>query len=100
VKAAIFHREARAELEEAVAYYERQKPGLGTALLSIVQETVSRIEQNPRLGGRYKATPFRHFLVRRFPYVIFYTERESGLWIVAVAHGKRRPDYWRRRRIP
>jgi toxin ParE1/3/4 len=40
----------------------------------------------------------RHPLVG-FPYQIFYTELEDAIWIAAVAHGRRRPDYWRRRRI-
>ena len=48
---------------------------------------------------RYKATEFRHYVVRRFPYIIFYVELEEAIWIVAVAHGRRRPDYWRRRRM-
>jgi toxin ParE1/3/4 len=24
---------------------------------------------------------------------------EECIWVVAIAHGKRRPDYWRRRQI-
>jgi hypothetical protein len=31
--------------------------------------------------------------------IAFYAELEEAIWIVAVAHGKRRPDYWRRRRF-
>ncbi len=32
-------------------------------------------------------------------YLIFYTEFEEFIWIVAIAHSKRTPDYWRRRQI-
>lgn len=97
MKPVIFHEEAKAELGEAVAYYEQQRTGLGLDLLSAVEEGVLRIQQNPQWGAPYKDTTLRHVLVRRFPYVIFYTERSDFIWIVAVAHGRRRPDYWRRR---
>lgn len=33
-----------------------------------------------------------------FPYYITYVVRESTLWILAVAHGQRKPDYWIERR--
>jgi toxin ParE1/3/4 len=98
VKPAVFHEEATAELEEAVAYYEQRNRGLGLDLLSVVNETVLRIRQDPQLGARYKNTRLRHLVVRRFPYVLFYREYEDAIWVAAVAHGRRRPDYWRRRR--
>jgi hypothetical protein len=31
---------------------------------------------------------------QRFPFNIFYLPGESEIVIVAVAHQKRRPDYW------
>jgi hypothetical protein len=29
-----------------------------------------------------------------FPYYISYIVRESVIWILALAHGHRRPEYW------
>ncbi len=98
MKPIFFHSRAKAELDEAVAYYERQKAGLGLDLLSAVEHAVRQIRRNPAFGALYKSTKYRHFLIRRFPYVVFYVELEDAIWILAVAHGKRRPDYWRRRR--
>ena len=93
-----FHRAARAELAKAVDYYESRRSGLGLDFQDEVEAVVRRIQPNPGIGGRYKDTNFRHCLVRRFPYVVFYRELESTIWIIAVAHGKRRPGYWSRRR--
>jgi len=98
VKRVVLHSEARAELTQAVAYYEEQTPGLGLDFLFAVERAVAQIQENPHFGARYKDTEFRNFVIRRFPYVIFYTEWEEAIWVVAVAHGKRRPDYWRTRR--
>jgi toxin ParE1/3/4 len=99
VKPVIIHSQARAELDEAMAFYEQQQAGLGLDLQRAVEQAIGRIQQHPQLGAPYKATELRHSIVRRFPYIIFYAELEEAIWIVAVAHGKRRPDYWRRRRI-
>jgi len=99
VKPVIIHSQARVELDEAIAFYERQRVGLGLDLQRAVERAIGRIQQHPQLGAPYKATEFRYYVLRRFPYIIFYAELEEAIWIVAVAHGKRRPDYWRRRRV-
>jgi toxin ParE1/3/4 len=99
VKPVIFHSQARAELEEAVAYYEKQRQGLGLALQSEVERTIAMLRRNPHRGARYKATEFRYRLARRFPYIVFYTELDDALWIAAIAHGKRKPNYWKGRQM-
>ncbi len=38
-----------------------------------------------------------HFLLRRFPYMIVYREVGTSVQIVAVAHCKRKPGYWKGR---
>jgi toxin ParE1/3/4 len=99
VKPVVFHSQARSELDDAVAYYEEQRHGLGLDLAAKVEQAVARIQQNPRLGSPYKRTVFRRQVVRRFPYVVFYRELDEAIWIVAVAHAKQRPDYWKRRKV-
>jgi hypothetical protein len=44
VKPVLFHSEATAELEEAIAYYEQRRFGLGAALLDEVQRAASLIQ--------------------------------------------------------
>jgi toxin ParE1/3/4 len=41
----------------------------------------------------------RRHLIERFPYAIIYREFDDRIFIVAVAHGLRRPDFWKTRRI-
>ncbi|CCI35129.1 conserved hypothetical protein [Microcystis aeruginosa PCC 9701] len=41
----------------------------------------------------------RRYLIRRFPYIIFYVEFEASIWVVAIANGKRKPDYWKKRNL-
>jgi toxin ParE1/3/4 len=99
VKPVIIHSEAIEELDAAVAYYEDQKVGLGLDFLVEVEQSLGKIQQNPNLGAVYKVTGLRRYVIQRFPFLVFYAELEDCLWVVAIAHGKRRPDYWRQRQI-
>lgn len=81
-----------------MAWYERQRTGLGLDFHGEVEKTLKRIEENPALGGPYKQTGYRFRLVHRFPFVTYYLELTDSIWVAAVAHESRRPDYWRRRR--
>lgn len=100
MKPAVFHDRAKAELDEAVDWYERRRVGLGTELKYSVGETVRQICKNPHAGSRYRATKFRYVLVRRFPYVVYYSEGTQAIQITAVAHGSRRPGFWKSRSDP
>lgn len=99
MKPVIIHSEAIEELDGAVAYYEDQKVGLGFNFLVEVEQALGKIQQNPNLGAVYKVTGLRRYVIQRFPFLIFYAELEEYIWVVAIIHGKRRPDYWRRRQI-
>lgn len=60
MKPIIIHSEAREELDQAIIYYEAQKVGLGLDLLSEVEQSLEKIQQNPNLGVLYKITGLRH----------------------------------------
>ena len=92
-------RAAALELEEAVAFYERRRTGLGGEFREAVTESIARIRSHPKRFARYKRSHFRFCLVKRFPYVIYFRETDDRIWVMAVAHGLRRPDYWRRRKL-
>ena len=90
---------ASAELYEAVRWYEEQRPGLGSELLDAVSGTLNFASNNPLAGAAISSDArTRRLIVRRFPYQIVYRMRREEILIVAVAHFKRRPDYWKDRR--
>ncbi len=99
MKPVIIHSEAIEELDGAVVYYEDQKVGLGLDFLIEVEQALDKIQQNPNLGAVYKLTGLRRYVIQRFPFLVFYAELEDCIWVAAIAHGKRRPDYWRQRQI-
>ncbi|MBW4676653.1 MAG: type II toxin-antitoxin system RelE/ParE family toxin [Desmonostoc geniculatum HA4340-LM1] len=93
MKFIVIHTEARKELDAAIGYYEAQKVDLGLDLLSEVEKVILKIQQNPNLGTPHKIEGIRRYAIQRFPYLIFYTELEEVIWVIAIAHSKRKPNY-------
>ena len=97
MKQVIFHDEATSELLDAVDYYEKQKPGLGIEFQSYVGKAVDSIVENPTIWSYYQETELQKYTIEKFPYLIFYVNDSELIWIMAIAHGKRRPNYWKNR---
>jgi plasmid stabilization system protein ParE len=92
----VFHRAARAELNEAAAWYERRRPDLGLELIGEVDHCVDLIGEQPDLGTPvYKDV--RRMTLRRFPYSLYYRRESKRVVVLSVFHGKRDPTIWRRR---
>lgn len=96
MKRLIVHSEAELELWQAVDYYETKSSGLGLDLAREVRRAFIDIQKEPKLWTKRKSSTRCH-LLQRFPYAIYYIEIEDAIWIVAVAHLRRKPYYWRKR---
>ena len=91
-----FHPEAQLELDEAIAYYEERSPGVGIDLRKQVESAIPKIQLHP-LRWSPSTHGTRRFMLRKFPYSLVYLEMLDHIWLVAVAHHKRRPGYWQKR---
>jgi toxin ParE1/3/4 len=87
---------AEEEFLHDVAGYEVERPGLGAEFIAEVERAVRRIAYFPRHGSPYFAAT-RRVGLRRFPYSIVYVPDPEDLLVVAVAHHRRKPGYWRSR---
>jgi toxin ParE1/3/4 len=72
---------------------------LGLDLLSEVEKVILKIQKNPNLGTPHKIEGIRRYAIQRFPYLTFYTELEEVIWVIAIAHSNRKPNYWKQRNI-
>ena len=88
-----FHAAARAELNDAVDYYEECEPGRGYEFLEDVYATIARMIQYPE-GWSQLSPRARRCLTKRFPYGVIYQVRRDDVRILAIAHSHRRPGYW------
>jgi hypothetical protein len=95
----VFDPAARDELAEAVAYYDQQRPALGDDFLAEVKRAVTRIREFPTAWPQVSRRS-RRCRVTRFPYGLVYQQTPEVIRILAVAHLRRRPRYWRAREKP
>lgn len=87
---------AREELNRAAEFYEGAVPGLGDDFLDDLERTVRFLQAHPEIGA-HAGRRFRRGHFARFPYSVIYVERDGEIVIVAIAHQRRRPGYWRAR---
>lgn len=92
-----FHSEADDEFAEAASFYELHLVGLGASFVAEVERAVSFIRERPDAGSPL-GRKVRKVLVPRFPYSVIYRQEADRILILAVAHQRRRPGYWRHRR--
>lgn len=92
------HADAAQELAEAVQWYEARCQGLGREFFDAVVESVESLHRTPEIG-----TPLsvdrrtRRLVLPRFPYNVVYRLSPAEIVVVAVAHARRRPGYWKHR---
>ena len=94
----VFHTEASAEYCDAYVWYADHDPQAADRFEQEVESAIQRIVQNPRRWPKFDET-HRKLVLHRFPYLVIYREHGNRIWIVAVAHGHRRPGYWKNRTI-
>jgi plasmid stabilization system protein ParE len=88
--------EALAEADEAIGWYYARNPAAAADFEAELEHACWQIIEAP-----YPWPPYRHqtrrFLLHRFPYEVVYREQAPKTLIVAVAHCRRRPGYWKTR---
>ncbi len=90
--------EAEAELEDAFDYYQRKRDGLGHKFLDDYLHGVQQIAGAPHRWPYDRASKVaRRYRLDHFPYNLIYRVLPDHCMIIAVAHQRRRPGYWRDR---
>lgn len=90
-----FLQPAERELREAVAYYDDQKSGLGDQFLDEVESAIERVLQFPYAHGLV-GVEIRRIRTKRFPYSLIYKVYQNEIVFLAVMHGRRKPDSWKK----
>ena len=93
------HPEAREEFLAAIDYYNEAEPGVGMAFCAEVESAIGLIENYPDLWTEIGGN-IRRCLVRRFPFAVLYSKEVGRIFIYAIMHTKRDPEYWRNRLTP
>jgi plasmid stabilization system protein ParE len=87
---------AQAELDDAIDFYNFERPGLGRQFLEELIIAIELIASYPDAWQECSKRT-RRCQTRRFPYGIIYQIKKDEILIVAIANLHRKPDYWKDR---
>jgi toxin ParE1/3/4 len=93
MRSVIFHPLAEQELLDAVSYYEEQETGIGLEYLGEVEHAVNFLVRYPEASSKVSGS-IRRLTLPKFPYSLLYRVMEEQIRVLAVAHHKRKPQYW------
>ena len=92
---------AEEELTAAARWYEGRRAGLGAEFIAAADLAVSQIRELPSSGSPVRNVPpelgIRQLQVQRFPYAVVFMDLRAETYILAFAHTRRAPGYWRGR---
>jgi hypothetical protein len=96
VKPHVFHPEADAEYAEAAERYAGYGLELGGRFYDEIERLIATIKAAPDRFREFDP-PARRYLAKGFPFAVVYLNEPDRIWIVAVMHLHRNPDYWKQR---
>jgi len=91
-----FHEEASLEYEAAFDWYFARSELAASKFTEELSRAIGMIAEAPqRWPDNINGT--RRLLLQRFPFAVVYRELPSIIQVLAIAHGRRRPGYWKDR---
>ena len=93
------HEEALAEAQAAYDWYASRNPAAAEGFMAELDQAIEQIGAFPDAGGAHLSGTRRH-VMRRFPFSVIYREQDQITQVIAVAHGRRKPGYWKQRVKP
>ena len=89
---------ALAELNDSRDYYRTHaSPKIAAAFVSEIESGIERLRSHPDVGVSISKN-LRKLSLQKFPYSLIYHISTEALTILAIAHQRRRPGYWAKRR--
>ena len=90
------HPAALREAEAATEWYRRRSIRAAAMFLDEIDRAIERIAGHSEHSPEYPFGTSR-VVLQRFPCLVVFRKTTADMEIIAVAHGRRRPVYWRDR---
>jgi plasmid stabilization system protein ParE len=90
------HPEAVDEARATREWYAARDERAATWFLQELEDAIARIAEAPQRWRLFRDGT-RRYPLRRFPFLVVYLVSADVVQVVAVAHGRRRPGYWKGR---
>jgi toxin ParE1/3/4 len=93
-----FHPQAREEIQHETRFYSKVGRITGNRFIEITKKATWKIQNNPGMWSvMTEKLLLRGYVLSVFPFTIIYASNDNILFIVAFAHHKKKPGYWKDR---
>lgn len=89
--------DAAADAEEAASWYAERSALAAKGFLAELDLVLGRVLEAPDRWPQFEMGT-RRYVFPRYPFSLIYRIKDRDIEVIAVAHHRRRPDYWNRRR--
>jgi hypothetical protein len=91
-----YHNLAEVEIDSSLTWYEERSR---QAFDQFRIRLTSALNSIPKFPERFPCIygEFRSARVKKFPYKVIFRIEQDQLFVIALAHDKRDPDYWKDR---
>ena len=91
-----FHPEARKEIQHETRFYRQAGQRTGNRFIEATKKASEQLQDNPAMWPSMTER-LRGNILSQFPFTIIYAFNEDTIFIVAFAHHRKEPGYWRDR---
>lgn len=92
----IFDDLANEEFNDTFEYYELQVEGLGQKFQEEIKRGLRSIKRFPEIGVVERGY-IKRYIMHKFPFKILYSFEKNYIYVIAIAHMHREPNYWVKR---
>jgi plasmid stabilization system protein ParE len=90
------HPEAVAEARDAREWYVVRDPAAAQAFTAALEHAIGLVSETPERWPVYLQGT-RRLLLRSLPFAVVYQIQSDRILVLAIAHQRQRPGYWRDR---
>ena len=93
-----YHKAASQEVREAYLWYAERDRKTARLFASEIKLAIEKIRRSPKRWPRYDGS-VRRYVLHGFPFqIIYYLDTAGSVFVLAVAHTRKRPGYWTHRK--
>ena len=91
-----FQPDVSIDIKGSYDWYEERSKGLGIQFISALERPYEAIKYFPQTWAPFEHG-FRRYILSRFPFSVIYKETTDTVYVLAVMHNSRKPEYWKDR---
>ena len=93
MKEIAFHPDVAEDIHTSYIWYEEQLQNLGKRFLAELEDGYDSIQRFPETWANFQYG-FKRYILTQFPFSIIYKVLNNNIFVVAVMHNSRKPNYW------